>query len=134
MPPAVAIKVSAELANSARNEANAADRSMTGQIEHWAKLGRAIEAILPSQVAAALKRCAGDLDTLEDEPMRRKVLDALAVFQAQSPDLLRQKIGIDQQTLFETDPENPGGIIRISPDGTRIRGVMDGRTFVPDLS
>jgi len=133
MPPAVAIKVSAELANSARNEANAADRSMTGQIEHWAKLGRAIEAIFPSQVAAALKRCAGDLDTLEDETMRRKVLDALAVFQTQAPDLLRKKIGLDQQTLFEPDPENPGGIIRTSPDGTRIRGVMDGRTFVPEL-
>jgi hypothetical protein len=96
MPAAVAIKVSAELANSARNEANAADRSMTGQIEHWAKLGRAIEAILPSQVAAALKRCAGDLDTLEDATMRHKVLDALAVFQTQAPDLLRKKIGLDQ--------------------------------------
>jgi hypothetical protein len=134
MPPAVAIKVSAELANSARDEANAADRSMTGQIEHWAKLGRAIEAILPSQVAAALKRCAGDLGSIEDETIRRKVLDALAVFQTQVPDLLRKKIGLDQQTLFEPDPENPGGIIRTSPDGTRIRGVMDGRTFVPDLS
>jgi len=133
MSSAVAIKVSADLADSARKEAAEADRSLTGQIEHWAKLGRAAEAILPSQVAAALKRCAGDLDTLEDETMRRKVLDALAVFQTQAPDLLRKKIGLDQQTLFEPDPENPGGIIRISPDGTRIRGVMDRRTFVPEL-
>jgi len=107
MSSAVAIKVSAELADSARKEAGHADRSLTGQIEHWAKLGRAAEAIMPSQVAAALKRCAGDLEALEDEAMRCKVLDAMAVFRTQSPDSLRQKIGLDQQILFEPDPENP---------------------------
>ncbi|MEO8616425.1 MAG: hypothetical protein ABI600_14875 [Luteolibacter sp.] len=131
MSIAVAIKDSAELAESARAEANSADRSMTGQIEHWAKLGRAAEAILPAQVASALKRSSGDLQAIEDESIRRKVLEALAAFQVQSPDALRQKIGIDQQTLFEPDPENPEGIIRITPDGTKTRGVMDGRTFVP---
>ena len=134
MPTAVAIKVSAELAQSARVEADSSDRSMTGQIEHWAKLGRAAEAIMPAQIAAALKRCAGNLDALEDESMRRKVLDALAVFQARAPDSLRQQIGLDQQILFEPDPEISGGLIRITPNGTRTRGVMNGRTFVPTQS
>jgi hypothetical protein len=128
---AVAIKVSAELADSARKEAGHADRSLTGQIEHWAKLGRAAEAVLPSQVAAALKRCAGDLQAIEDESIRYRALDALAAFQNLTPESLRQKIGLDQQVRFEPDPENPGGFVRISPDGTRTRGVMDGRTFVP---
>lgn len=131
MPTAVAIKVSAELAASARKEAVDADRSLTGQVEHWAKLGRAIEAIMPAQVAAALKRSGGDLQALDDESIRSKVLEALAVFQAQAPESLRQKIGLDQQFRFEPDPENAGGFIRISPEGTRTRGVMDGRTFVP---
>jgi hypothetical protein len=131
MPVAVAIKVSAELAESARKEASGADRSLTGQIEHWAKLGRAAEAIMPSQVANALKRCGGDLGAIEDPSLRSRALHALAAFQAVAPDALRRDIGLDQQTRFEPDPENPGGLIRIASDGTRTRGVMDGRTFVP---
>lgn len=131
MSSAVAIKVSAELADAARKEASEADRSLTGQIEHWAKLGRAAEAIMPSQVAAALKRCAGDIQAIDDESIRGKVLDALAAMQNRTPESLRQKIGLDQQTLVEPDPENPGGFIRITPDGIRTRGVMKGRAFVP---
>ncbi len=131
MSSAVAIKVSAELADAARKEASEADRSLTGQIEHWAKLGRAAEAIMPSQVAAALKRCAGDIQAIDDESIRGKVLSALAAMQSQKPESLRQKIGLDQQTLFEPDPENPGGMIRVTPDGVRTQGVMNGRVFVP---
>lgn len=131
MSSAVAIKVSAELADSARKEAVHADRSLTGQIEHWAKLGRAAEAVLPAQVASALKRCAGDMQTIENESIQSKALNALAALQTQTPGSLRQKIGLDQQTLFEPDPETPGGFIRITPDGKRTRGVMEGRMFVP---
>lgn len=131
MSSAVAIKVSAELADSARKEADHADRSLTGQIEHWAKLGRAAEAVLPSQIASALKRCAGDLQAIEDESIRRQTLDALVALRFLSPEVLRQKIGLDQQTRFEPDPDHPGEFVRISPDGVRARGVMDGRTFVP---
>lgn len=132
MSSAVAIKVSAELADFARKEASEADRSLTGQIEHWAKLGRAAEAIMPSQVAAALKRCAGDLQSIEDESIRGKVLDALAAMQTLTPESLRQKISLDHQTLFEPDPETPGCFIRVTPDGIRTPGVMDGRMFVPN--
>jgi len=132
MSVAVAIKVSADLAESARREAADADRSLTGQIEHWAKLGRAVEAILPSQVAAALKRCGGDLTAIEDEALRGKVLDALAAFQVRSSEALRQKIGLDLQVLFEPDPEKPGGLVRIDPDGTKTRGLLKGRAFIPD--
>lgn len=134
MSTAVAIKVSGELAESARKEASEADRSLTGQIEHWAKLGRAAEAVLPSQVASALKRCAGDIREIEDESIRDLVVEALATFQTQSPESLRQKIGLDQQIRFEPDPENAGGFIRIAPDGVRTRGVMEGRRFVPKVS
>lgn len=134
MSLAVAIKVYAELAASARKEAGAADRSLTGQIEHWAKLGRAAEVIMPAQVAIVLKRCAGDIHAIEDVAMRRQVLGALTAFQTQTPEALRKKIGLDQQILFEPDLEHPGGMIRITPDGKRTRGMMKGRTFVPNAS
>ncbi len=59
-------------------------------------------------------------------------MDALAAMQTQNPESLRQKIGIDQQTRFEPDPETPGGFIRITPDGVRTQGLMNGRVFVAD--
>lgn len=40
---ATAIKLSDELVNSARPYANAMQRSVTKQIEYWAKLGKAAE-------------------------------------------------------------------------------------------
>jgi hypothetical protein len=134
MSSPVAIKVSAEFAASVRAEAHAADRSLTGQIEHWAKLGRAVERIMPVPLAAALKRSAGDPEAIEDPALRRKVLDAFASVHAETPEALRQKIGLDRQTRFEPDPEHPGGMIRTAPDGTRERGTMKGRTFVPSDS
>ena len=131
MPSPVAIKVSADFAESVRGAADAADRSLTGQIEHWAKIGRATEAVLPAPVAAALKRCAGDLTAIEDESVRRRVLEALEAVRTMPPGEIRKLIGLDKVPAFESDPQNPDGIVRVSPDGTRTRGTMNGREFVP---
>lgn len=40
------VKLSDELVESAREEAASTDRSITGQIEHWAKIGRSVETVL----------------------------------------------------------------------------------------
>jgi len=45
-----------------------------------------------------------------------------------------RKIGLEAQSLFEPDPEKPGGLIRIDPDGTKTRGLLKGRAFIPDNS
>ena len=126
-----ALKVSAAFSASVREAAEAADRSMTGQVEHWGKLGRAAERVLPAQVAAALKQCGGDLDAAEDPELRRRVLEALAAVTAHSPEVLREKIGLSKKTRFVPDPERQDGLIRVSPAGTRVRGMMEGRVFVP---
>lgn len=132
MPAAVAIKISADLAESARAEASHADRSLTGQIEHWAKLGRVFETLVPAQVATALKRTGGDIGALEDPAMRQRALAAIEAvhdqthFQKTSANLL--KAG---GTRYETDPANPRGIVQVQPDGSRVRGSFVGRTFVP---
>ena len=132
MPSPVAIKVSADFAESVRGAAAAADRSLTGQIEHWAKIGRATEAVLPAPVAAALKRCAGDLNAIEDEGVRRRVLDALeALRDGKHFDETRRHLFSLGQPLFEADPSAPEGIIQISADGTRVKGRMVGKQFVP---
>ncbi len=53
-----AVKLSEELVESARNESVIYSRSMTQQIEHWARIGRAVERtgqISPDRVRAALQ-------------------------------------------------------------------------------
>ncbi len=53
-----AVKLSSELVEAARAEAELYSRSMTQQIEHWARVGRAIErsgAVDPERVRAALR-------------------------------------------------------------------------------
>jgi hypothetical protein len=50
------VKVSDELLLDARLTADVAERSIAGQIEFWAKLGRAIEPFLRGDQALALRR------------------------------------------------------------------------------
>ncbi len=128
----VAIKVGAEFAEAARAAADAADRSLTGQVEHWAKLGRAIEALLPAPTAHALKQSSGHPDALDDVTLRNQVLAALGAFRESSPTTKRSRLGLDQQTRYVPAPSRLTGLIRIEPDGTRTRGVRRGKTFVPD--
>jgi len=54
------VKLSDELVASAREEAASTDRSITGQIEHWAKIGRSVETVLRHQDVQALKRSPAD--------------------------------------------------------------------------
>lgn len=41
------VKLSAEFVDEARSEARQLHRSVAGQIEYWARLGRAAEAVMP---------------------------------------------------------------------------------------
>jgi ParD-like antitoxin of type II bacterial toxin-antitoxin system len=129
--PALAVKISEELAEAARLEAVHTDRSLTGQVEHWAKIGRATEANMTVSVVTALKRSGGDLNAIEDPAARRAVLEALdrlktgEHFAATSEKLL--KVG---GARYEVDPLDPKGIVQVRPDGSRVRGKMVGRKFV----
>src|SRR5438105_6688909 len=59
------VKVSDALLLDARLMGEAAERSIAGQIEFWARLGRAIEPLLQGDRAIALRR-AGDAKPLSD--------------------------------------------------------------------
>ena len=134
MASPVAIKVSAELAESVRDAAEATDRSLAGQFEHWAKIGCAAEAVMPAPVAAALKSCAGDLNAIEDESMRQRVLDVLEALHAKPTGERRNLIGLDKKPLFEPDASNPDSIIRVDPDGACTRGTTKACTSVPSTA
>lgn len=130
---ATAIKVSESLASEARAAAADSDRSLTGQIEHWARIGKALEPLFTAPVVGSLKRCGGDLGAIEDTGERARVLDALAQLRqsppfAQTAAVLRASGG----PLYEADPESAGGIVQVHPDGTRVAGRFVNRVFKPD--
>ena len=73
------VKLSDELVASARKEAASTDRSITGQIEHWAKIGRSVETVLRHQDVQALKRSPADATLTV--PARRAVQAVLEVLE-----------------------------------------------------
>ena len=128
---AIAIKVAPDLAAAARQAAGESDRSLTRQLEHWAKLGRGVEKVLPAQVVAALKRCGADLSAEEDTAAGQRALEALEKVRTMSPVELRASIGLDRAPYFEQDSEDPQMVMQVQPGGIRIRGRLEGRKFVP---
>ena len=118
------LRISDEIVSLAREEAETSDRSITSQIEHWVRLGMAVEAVLGHGQVRALKRRGKELLSLED-----------ALTYAESPegqDEMRTHLAASSQPLYSADPERPGGIVRENPDGTRTRGKFVGRKFVPE--
>jgi hypothetical protein len=64
------IKLSADLVDQARREAPVFSRSISGQVEHWARLGQALEAapgFTLDRVRAALEGRLEAADLTEDE-------------------------------------------------------------------
>ncbi len=118
------LRISDEIVLRAREEAETSDRSITGQIEHWVRLGMAVEAVLSHGQARDLKRHGKALLSLED---------ALAyAHSAEGREEMREHIEGANQPSYSADPERPEGIVRENPDGTRTPGKFVGRVFVPD--
>jgi hypothetical protein len=130
--PAVAIKISQSLADQARAVAPHADRSLTGQVEHWARIGHAVEPFLSVAAIAALKKCGGDLSRLEDPSERAALLECLENIRRQ-PSFVATMAHLAQPgaPLYEADPADPLGVIQISPNGVRTAGKFINRVFVP---
>jgi hypothetical protein len=115
------IKISESLALAARTEAQVFERSIASQIEHWARIGRAVEQVLGHGQLAALKRQAG-MPEFEDA-MRKASSEA---GQRRALDRLRKLGG----PRYGVDPTQRGMIVRIEPDGSRTRGRFVRRRFV----
>ena len=124
------VKVSDRLLALARREARGAHRSATAQIEHWATLGRAVEAMLAYRDVLALKR-AGQVFPMPAHPRRDEVHELLArLGEEHDRERVKARIRAAGKPIYATDPDRPGTIIEIHPDGTRVRGRLQGRRFV----
>ena len=125
------VKVSDKLLALAREEAQGTHRSATAQIEHWATLGRAVEVMVAYREVLALKR-VGQTLPMPTFVRREEVHELLARL---VEDVDRKNVKARIQTagtpLYTTDPEYPGMIVEIRPDGTRTPGHLEGRRFVP---
>ncbi len=126
----VPVKVSDRLLTLAREEAESTHRSATAQIEHWATLGRAVEALVAHRDLLALKR-AGQALPLPAFVEREDVHRLLArVGEGRDRERVKRKIRAADTPVYAADPDNPDLLIEIRPDGTRVHGRMKGRRFV----
>lgn len=100
--------------------AEMAERSIAGQIEYWAQLGRAIEPLLQGSQALGLRRAGAArplsecLEAVDSVAGRRRVAEHLAS---------------QPFPHYEPAPNAPGMLVRIEADGTRTVGRFVNRQF-----
>jgi hypothetical protein len=116
------VKLSDELVLDARMTAEIAERSIAGQIEFWAQLGRAIEPLLGGAQALALRQ-AGAIRPLS---ACLKTVDT-----SEGHDRVRAYLGTRPFPHYEKAADVPGMLVRIDADGTRTIGRFVNRQFQP---
>lgn len=100
------VKLSDELVLDARLTAEIAQRSIAGQVEYWARLGRAIEPLLQGAQALALCRAGATrplsecLESVDSPDGRQRVVEHLANCQASASITRRQRWGTPAQACM----------------------------------
>jgi hypothetical protein len=115
------VKLSDDLVLEARTIGGLARRSIAGQVEFWARLGKSIEPLLRGEQALTLQR-SGAARSLA-ELMESVDTDA-------GRDRLRDYLDSRPFPHFEACPDDAGMLIQIEADGTRTRGRFVNRLFV----
>jgi len=116
------VKLSDEIVLDARLTAEVAQRSIAGQIEFWAQLGRSLEPLLRGDKVLALLR----------EGSQRPLSEAIQQVDTEAGrDRVRSYLQTQPFPHFEAAPEAPGLLIKIDEDGTRTLGRFVNRIFQP---
>lgn len=115
------VKISDELVLDARLIGEVAERSIAGQIEYWAQLGRAVEPLLRGAQALALRR-AGSA-----QPLSACLESVDSVLGQQQ---VAEYLASQPFPHYEPAPDQPGMLVRIEADGTRTLGRFVNRQFV----
>jgi hypothetical protein len=126
----MAVKLSDDLVNGAREEAKAADRSLTSQTEHWARLGREVEQVLRHDDVLNLKRAADPNGRPLSASSRRSVLAAMREIASHATQNELATTLTAGRTVYQAAGE--GRVERIEPDGTRTIGRFSNRRFAAD--
>jgi len=117
------VKLSDDLVLDARITSAVAQRSIAGQIEFWASLGRAVEVLLRSPEVVTLKQMKKNKPLLTAlEPVGTPAGDKKVT------DFLKAQ----PFPHYESASKKPGMVVRIEMDGTRTVGRFVQRQFVPE--
>ena len=116
------VKLSDALVLDARIAAQAQERSIAGQVEFWAKLGRSVELLLDGRQGLALCRTVGatplsELVDLVETPKGRE--------------MLKNHLDSEPYPHFEAHPSQSGLLVRIEENGVRTVGRFVNRAFIP---
>jgi hypothetical protein len=126
------VKLSDALVDAARAAAEDADRSLAGQIEHWARLGRSVDGAVTAADAVKIKRAGKRLaQSLPDAELRERLLQSLRLALSQSghPHVGDTLSGV-HRVRYATAPALPGYVVRVDADGRRTIGRLVERRFV----
>lgn len=117
------VKLSGDLVAEARHSAKLFHRSLTGQIEHWATLGRALESRLSGDALAPLLATGSDslkITQVAEPGQRQQVMAILAEFLDQEPETANHpwlaELGAQGIPLYGTK-SGSAEIFRRDPDG-----------------
>ena len=114
------VKLSDALVLDARLTGRAAERSIAGQIEFWAKLGRAVEPLIQGVQSMALSNAA------DARPLSECI-------ESVGTKIGQQRLAEHLRTLpfphYEPAPGSPGLLIQIDEDGARRTGRFVNRKF-----
>jgi len=114
------VKLSDALVTDARLAGKALERSIAGQVEFWARIGRAVETFLQGAQVLALCHCAGSrplstcLESVDSPEGRRRVSD-----------YLREQ----PYPHYEPHPDKAGLLVRTEAGGRRTVGRFVNRQF-----
>ena len=114
------VKLSDALVLDARLVGEAAERSIAGQIEFWARVGRAVETVLRGDRVLQLKK-------------RGEAVPLSELLRSVDSKAGRERVKAQQATRpfphFEPAPGRPGFLVRIDEAGRRTVGRFVNREF-----
>ena len=116
------VKLSDGLVLDARLAGQAVQRSIAGQVEFWARLGRAVEPLLQGAHVLALCQKGG----------ARPLSACLeSVDSAEGRHRVTQFLQTTPYPHYDPAPDGPGLLVRIDAEGRRTLGRFVGRRFRP---
>jgi hypothetical protein len=121
------VKLSDDLVNQARIEAEIAHRSLTAQVEYWAHLGRKAERLLGQAELRELSLVDPDGKARGVSALREALTVALG---SKGKGSAKAKIFGSGVPVYEAAPDHPGHIVRVTSDGKRTLGRIVNREFV----
>lgn len=128
------VKVADELVEAAKETAPLANRSIAKQIEHWARLGRAVEQLASTTDQMAFKAQLADPQDAAKVVQARAALKRLveALTDRMDRDGARRLILETGKPVYEAVPDRLDLVSQVWPDGRRVNGRVVDQEFVAE--